>query len=165
MVTGRLFACKVAFYLDPLTRETGSLRIIQGSQNPAHFVRAQKIDPNQSEALFGIPPRDFPTSIALESTLGDVVIFNHDTYHASFGGGMRRRMFTMNCTQHCKTEPDLETLHQYLSVHSAGGYNIDTGAGMFFPTMVDTADETRKIHLLQCSDIHDELFPQYARQS
>ena len=162
---GRLFACKVTFYLDDLTKDTGCLRIIPGSQNPTHFVRAQKIDPNQSEALYGIPPRDFPTSIPLETTPGDVVIFNHDTYHASFGGGARRRMFTMNCTQHCTTAPDLETLHQYLSVHSAGGYQIDTGAGMFFPTMVDTADESRRVHLQQCSDIHDELFPQYARRA
>ena len=162
---GCLFACKVAFYLDPLTKDTGCLRIIPGSQNPAHFVRAEKIDPNQSEALYGIHPRDFPTSIALESTPGDVVIFNHDTYHAAFGGGTRRRMFTMNCTQHCTTEPDLETLHQYLSVHSAGGYNIETGAGMYFPTMVDTADTERQTHLQQCSDIHDELFPQYARRA
>ena len=162
---GQLFACKVAFYLDPLTKDTGCLRVIPGSQNPTHFVRAGKIDPNQSEALYGIPPRDFPTNIALESTPGDVAIFNHDTYHAAFGGGSQRRMFTMNCTRHCTTERDLETLHQYLSVHSAGGYEIETGAGMFFPTMVDTADATRQVHLQQCSDIHDELFPQYARRS
>ena len=82
----RLFACKVAFYLDPLTKDTGCLRIIPGSQNPAHFVRAEKIDPNQSQALYGLHPRDFPTSVALESNPGDVVIFNHDTYHAAFGG-------------------------------------------------------------------------------
>ena len=161
---GRLFSIKVAFYLDPLTRDTGCLRIIPGSQNPSHFVRAHKIDPNNSEALFGVPAKDFPTSIALESMPGDVVIFNHDTYHASFGGGPRRRMFTMNCTRHCTSKKDLDTLHQYLSVHSAGGYNIDTGAGMYFPTMVDTADESRQRHLQQIGDIHDVMFPQFARK-
>ena len=56
---GQLFACKVAFYLDPLTKDTGCLRVIPGSQNPSHFVRVGKIDPNQSEALYDIPPRDF----------------------------------------------------------------------------------------------------------
>jgi hypothetical protein len=44
-------------------------------------------------------------------------------------------MFTMNCTRHAKTPEELATAHKYLSVHSAGGYNVDTGAGMYFPTM------------------------------
>lgn len=161
---GQLFACKLAFYLDPLTRETGCLRVIPGSQRPDHWIRTTKVDPNKSRELFDIEPRDFPGSIALESNPGDVVIFNHDLYHAAFGGGTRRRMFTMNLTRHCTKAEDLETLHRYLGVHSAGGYNFDTGAGMYFPTMLDTADEERMLHLAQCSEIHDELFPQYARQ-
>jgi len=161
---GQLFACKVAFYLDPLRRDSGCLRVIPGSQRPEHFVRVQKINPNRSLELFGVAPRDFPTSAALESNPGDLVIFNHDTYHASFGGGTRRRMFTMNLTRNCKTEADLKTLHQYLSIHSPGGYKVDTGAGMYFPTMLDTADDKRMIHLQQGVEIHDKLFPQYARQ-
>ncbi len=162
---GQLFACKIAFYLDPLRRDSGCLRVIPGSQRPDYFVRVQKINPNSSQELFGVAPRDFPTSVALESNPGDLVIFNHDTYHASFGGGTRRRMFTMNLTRNCKTEADLKTLHQYLSIHSPGGYKVDTGAGMYFPTMLDTADDTRMIHLQQGVEIHDKLFPQYARQS
>jgi ectoine hydroxylase-related dioxygenase (phytanoyl-CoA dioxygenase family) len=142
----------------------GCLRVIPGSQRPDHFVRAQQIDPNRSQEFFSVAPRDFPGSIALESNPGDLVIFNHDIYHASFRGGARRRMFTMNLTRNCKTEPDLKTLHQYLRLHSPGGYKVDTGGGMYFPTILDTADETRMIHLQQCADIHDELFPQYARQ-
>lgn len=161
---GQLFACKVAFYLDSLTRDTGCLRVIPGSQRPEHWIRTGKIDPNKSEELFGVAPRDFPGSMALESTPGDVVIFNHDLYHAAFGGSTRRRMFTMNLTRHCTTEEDLQTLHRYLSVHSAGGYNFDTGAGMYFPAVLDTADETRMAHLAQCVEIHDTLFPQFARK-
>jgi len=38
---GRLFATKVAFYLDPLTRDTGCLRIIPGSQNPTRGTACQ----------------------------------------------------------------------------------------------------------------------------
>ncbi len=161
---GQLFSCKIAFYLDPLTRDTGCLRVIPGSQRPDHFVRAEKIDPNRSQELFGIPPHNFPTNVALETTPGDLVTFNHDTYHASFGGGKQRRMFTMNLTRNCKTVEDIATLRQYLSVHSAGGYNIDTGAGMYFPPMLDTANEERMIHLRQIADLHDEMFPQYARK-
>jgi ectoine hydroxylase-related dioxygenase (phytanoyl-CoA dioxygenase family) len=126
-------------------------------------VRAHKVDPNGSQELFGVSPRDFPGSIASASQPGDLVIFNHDLYHAAFGGSTRRRMFTMNLTRNCKTEPDLKTLHQYLSLHSPGGYNVETGAGMYYPTMLDTADEERMIHLRQCAEIHNELFPQFAR--
>jgi hypothetical protein len=161
---GQLFSCKIAFYLDPLTRDTGCLRVIPGSQRPEHLVRAEGINPNRAEELFGVQPRDFPGSIAVETNPGDLVIFNHDLYHASFGGGTRRRMFTMNLTRNCKTDVDIATLHKYLSVHSAGGYNIDTGAGMYFPTILETAGENRMIHLRQIADMHDEMFPHLARE-
>ena len=72
-------------------------------------------------------------------------------------------MFTMNCTRQAKAPEDLEMARQYLSVHSPGGYNVKTGAGMFYPTMVDTADENRMIHLRQPIEIHDQLSPHLAR--
>ncbi len=161
---GQLFAVKAAFYLDPVRRDTGCLRVIPGSQNPAHFVRAGDIDPNKSMDLFGVAPRDFPGNVALETNPGDLVLFNHDTYHSAWGGGSRRRMFTMNCTRHYHTEEDFVLGRQYLSVHSAGGYNVETGAGMYFPLMLDTASQARQIHLAQPAGIHDELFPQFARK-
>jgi hypothetical protein len=160
---GQLFAVKVAFYLDPVTRDTGCLRVIPGSHDPEHPVRKQKIDPNKSQELYGIAPRDFPGNVALETNPGDLLVFNHDTFHSSWGGGTRRRMFTMNCIRHCHTEEDLAVGRKYLSIHSAGGYNVDTGAGMYFPMMLDTASEQRMIHLAQPAQIHDELFPQFAR--
>ena len=160
---GQLFAAKTAFYLDPLTRNTGALRLIPGSHRPDHLVRKEKIDVNNSMELFGVPPSEFPGSIAVETNPGDIVIFNHDLYHASFGGGTRRRMFTMNCTRHAKTQDDLELARRYLSSHSPGGYKLTTGAGMFHPTMIDTADENRRIHLHQPIAIHDEIFPDLAR--
>lgn len=161
---GQLFAVKVAFYLDPLTRDTGCLRVIPGSQRPDHFVRTEKIDPNKAQETFGVERRDFPGNLALETNPGDLVIFNHDLYHAAFGGNQRRRMFTMNCTRHAHTDQDLATLRQYVSIHSPGGYKVDTGAGMYFPLMLDSAGEDRLAHLRQCAAMHDELFPQYARK-
>lgn len=161
---GQPFAAKIAFYLDPVARDTGCLRVIPGSQDPEHFLRKQGIDPNKAQEMFGVAPRDFPGNVALESTPGDLVIFNHDLYHSAWGGGTRRRMFTMNCTRHYHTEEELVLGHKYLSIHSAGGYKVDTGAGMYFPLMLDTADETRRTHLAQPAEIHDELFPQFARQ-
>lgn len=160
---GQLWATKTAFYLDEVKRDSGCLRVIPGSQHPEHFVRQQKIDVNASLEQLGIEPSEFPGSIALESNPGDVVIFNHDLYHASFGGNTRRRMFTMNCTRHAKTPADMETLHLYLSQHSPGAGNLDTSAGMYFPTMLDTADEARMAHMRQPIAVHDDMFPHLAR--
>ena len=162
---GQLFAAKTAFYLDPLTQETGALRFIPGSHRADHFVRQEKIDVNSSLELFGVPPTEFPGSIAVETNPGDIVIFNHDLYHASFGGGSRRRMFTMNCTRRAKNPAGLEMARQYLSIHSPGGRNVKTGAGVFYPTMLDTADENRMVHLRQPIEIHDQLFPDLARDA
>ena len=72
-------------------------------------------------------------------------------------------MFTMNLTRKAKTEADLEVLNRYLSIHSPGGYKHKTGAGMYWPMMFDTADDNRMIHLKQCAEVHDQLFPDYAR--
>ena len=161
---GRLFSCKVAFYMDPLTRDTGCLRVIPGSHQPQHFIRAQGINPNQAMEAYGVPPRDFPGHIALETHPGDVVIFNHDLYHAAFGGNQQRRMFTLNLTQHCTSPEDIATLYEYLRVHSSGGYKLHTGAGMYYPLILDTANEQRLAHMQQVIAIHDELFPELARQ-
>ena len=73
-------------------------------------------------------------------------------------GGTRRRKFTMNCIRHCHTEDDLVMGRNYVRVHSPGGYNVVTGAGMFFPLMLDTADARRRIHPDQPAQPHDKLF-------
>lgn len=44
---------------------------------------------------FGVDPRDVPI-FAIESQPGDVVFFSHQLWHASFGGRVGRRMFTLN---------------------------------------------------------------------
>ena len=43
----------------------------------------------------GLEPHEIPGHIAVETSPGDLVVFNHKTFHASFGGGTRRRMFTV----------------------------------------------------------------------
>ena len=74
-------------------------------------------------------------------------------------------MFTMNCTRRAKTAEEMSLLRTYLTHHSHGTHDIDTGAGMFFPTMLDTADEVRMKHLRQPAHLHDEMFPQFARSA
>ncbi|HIA70039.1 TPA: hypothetical protein EYN98_29150 [Candidatus Poribacteria bacterium] len=56
---------------------------------------------------------------------------------------------------------DIETALQYLSVYSPHGYKARTVAGMFHPTMIDTADGNRMVHLLQRMEIYDPLFSQF----
>jgi len=88
---------KVAFYLDPVAKETGCLRVIPGSHrpplhddlNPLSGVKDQAVTP------FGVPAREIPC-VPLESQPGDVVMFDQSTWHASFGGKTGRRMFTLN---------------------------------------------------------------------
>jgi ectoine hydroxylase-related dioxygenase (phytanoyl-CoA dioxygenase family) len=53
----------------------------------------QRADPNL--APFSISPRDVPC-FPLESEPGDVVFFDQNLWHASFGGRSGRRMFTLN---------------------------------------------------------------------
>ena len=68
----------------------------------------------------------------------------------------------MNCTIRAKNDQDMQTLRQYLSVHSAGAGKFDTGAGMYLPRVVREASPQRWVHLQQPSEVHDELFPQFA---
>ena len=147
---GQLWATKTAFYLDRVRRDSGCLRVIPGSHQPDHFVRRQEINVNESEALFGIPPDEFPGNIALEADPGDVVIFNHDLYHASFGGGSRRRMFTMNFSRRYP-EDRLQELRDELAQEAR--FWIDRIHG---EAMIRTAGPERMVHLEQvmANDTH-----------
>ena len=126
-------------------------------------MRADSVNPNEPGG--GIKPRDFPGSVALETRPGDLVLFNHDLYHSSWGGGARRRMFTLNCTKRARTEPELVRLRRYLTAHSPGGYQFDAGAGAYWPTLVDTASPAARVHLEQVGAMHDALFPECARDA
>ena len=86
---------KFAFYLDPVTRETGCLRVIPGShrRGDAYAEALQRIMASSQSGStadeLGISGRDVP-AVALESQPGDMVMFNQDLKHASYGGGTRR---------------------------------------------------------------------------
>ena len=49
-----LFAIKIAYYLDPLTRDTGCLRVMPGSHRPDSFWRTGNVAPRDSEELWGV---------------------------------------------------------------------------------------------------------------
>ena len=78
---------KVAFYLDPVTRDTGCLRVIPGSHmiNDNFSSTLHEIMPSGREAntqeLLGIYGDQVP-AVALESKPGDLVCFDRRIKHA-----------------------------------------------------------------------------------
>lgn len=89
---------KVAFYLDPVAKETGCLRVIPGSHQPPLHEHLKPLLERRGDATwapFAVRPAEVPC-FPLESQPGDVVMFNQNLWHAAFGGRTGRRMFTLN---------------------------------------------------------------------
>jgi hypothetical protein len=134
---------KIAFYLDPLTRDTGALRVIPGSHRLGEGYADQlQREIGKSADRWGVSGREVP-AIALETQPGDIVVFNHNTKHAAFGGDTRRRMFTINLCQRYPEEK-LGELRDYIS--GAARFWIDRAFG---EAMVTTAGPERRRHLEQ----------------
>ena len=139
-----LIHLKLAFYLDPVGRDTDCLRVIPGSHKIGDaFAEALQRDIYEVEKNWGIHGRDVPC-MPLETKPGDVVLFNHNTKHCAFGGSARRRMFTMNCCQRYPANR-LQELRDYL----AGGARFWVEKAYADP-MRDTASPQRIVHLEQC---------------
>ena len=134
---------KIALYLDPLTRDTGALRVIPGSQREGEgYAGALQENARQSKDQWGISGTDVP-AIALETQAGDVVCFNHNTKHAAFGGGGRRRMFTINLCQRYP-EDRLQELRDYIAGSARFWFERKYGE-----KMIATAGPERMVHLEQ----------------
>ena len=139
----RLMSIKIAFYLDPLTRDTGALRVIPGSHRVGEgFADGIEQDIRDSGKIWGLSGREVP-AVALETTPGDIVVFNHNLKHAAFGGSARRRMYTMNfCCRY--PEDRLGELQNQLG--SEARFWIDRIHG---EAMIRTAGPERMVHLQQ----------------
>jgi hypothetical protein len=149
---------KLALYLDPLTRDTGCLRVIPGSHRIGdRFADTLQARLRRSEESFGVAGRDVP-AIALETVPGDLLLFNHNTKHAAFGGGTHRRMFTINLSERYRDE-DLAELRAYV-----GGFARFWVDHVYGETMLRTADADRLRHLEQIRANEDHL-PALARKA
>lgn len=140
---GQTLHIKIAFYLDPLTRDSGCLRVIPGSHQVGDaFADSLQKDIYQCETNWGLPGRDVP-AVALETVPGDILVFNHNTKHAAFGGSGWRRMFTMNL---CQRFPDarLPELREYLN--GVSRFWVERAYG---DIMMNTAGPQRRRHLEQ----------------
>ena len=140
---GGLKHIKISFYLDPLTRDTGALRVIPGSHRIGDVFSEQlQRDAAKSEDIWGISGNQVP-ALALETQLGDVLVFNHDIKHSAWGGSTHRRMFTMNCCQRYP-ESKLSDLRDYI-----GGGSRFFIERAYDNTIVRTANPERMVHLEQ----------------
>ena len=153
-----LFAIKMAFYLDPVGRESGCLRLIPGSHRVDSPWRTEGLRPRESEELWGVSPAEIPGDVALESEPGDLVVFDHNLLHASFGGGNRRRMFTINLHKRAKTSAELERVDGYLKGHCPVAHGFKIGH-MYTDTMLDTAGPGLLAHLEQLFERHPVVHP------
>jgi len=134
---------KIAFYLDPITRDTGSLRVIPGSHLITDQYALQLQEKlGRSNENWGLSGSEIP-AVALETQPGDIVCFNHNTKHAAFGGSNNRRMFTINLSQRYP-EYKLDELKNIV-----GGYSRFWIDRVYGEAMVQTADAQRLVHLEQ----------------
>ncbi|MEZ5180993.1 MAG: phytanoyl-CoA dioxygenase family protein [Acidimicrobiales bacterium] len=90
---------KLSFYLDPLRAESGAIRVMPGTNSVEHAyataVRRLTWDSTKLEETFGMDPRELPGHV-IESDPGDLILWDFRTIHASYGGGERRRLFSVN---------------------------------------------------------------------
>ena len=171
-VDRKYMSMKMAFYLDPVTRDTGCLRVIPGSHHVGDsfgdaLERMKDYSrPEQGlEELWGVAGADVP-AFALEVEPGDLVLFNHSTKHSSFGGGVRRRMFTMNFERRHREE-DLPELREYIAMQAGfvGPPRFWTERA-YGDVMIRTAGPSRMHHLEQhlANDGHLAELARKARQ-
>lgn len=151
---------KIALYLDPLTRDTGCLRVIPGSHNRQdRYATMVEEQIRQSESNWGVHGRDIP-AVALETQPGDVVCFQHNLKHAAFGGSPRRRMFTINL---CERYPEekIQDLRKYLE-----GFARFWVERPYGDIMIQTAGPDRMRHLEQvmANDGHVAALSREARE-
>ena len=155
--TRPVLSIKMAFYLDPVTRDTGALRIIPGSHRTGEpFADALDRKLQSDGPGFGVPGDRVPAH-ALEATPGDIVVFNHSLKHSSFGGSGRRRMFTMNF---CERYPEdkLQVLRDQLGKEARFWCERIHGEAM-----VRTAGPERMVHLQQVRE-NDTHLGELARE-
>ena len=132
---------KLAFYLDPVTKNSGALRVIPGSHRNIDSF-GDLLESHLTSDIFGMTGDQIP-AVALESNPGDVLVFNHRIKHSSWGGSDARRMFTMNFTERY---PDhlIADLKDFLSGEAR--FFLDRMHGT---EMIKTATPERMHHLEQ----------------
>ncbi|MBI4551229.1 MAG: phytanoyl-CoA dioxygenase family protein [Candidatus Latescibacteria bacterium] len=96
---------KVSLYLDPLTKETGCLRVLPGSHRlPLH-------EDIKALTKLGMAGADLP-GVPFESQPGDVLFANMNLWHAAFGGRSGRRHLAISFFSEPTTDEHLTLLRE-----------------------------------------------------
>ncbi len=141
---------KFAIYLDPLTAQSGALRVVPGSQELDDAFCRNALAVSNDPKSVGLTGAQLPAQV-IESNPGDVVVFNLNILHSSWGGGARRRMFAFNLCQRC---PDdwVPQFRQYLCpefrAYLAGNSRLLNQSDVR-PPMIASATPQRLRHLEQ----------------
>jgi hypothetical protein len=144
---------KIAFYLDPVTADTGALRVIPGSHHggDAYAALLERALPHvASDSVLRLEGPSVP-AVALETIPGDLVVFDHRIKHAAFGGGRKRRMFTTNWIAGASTDEQREAVLAMFRIyrdHHGADWRLD-------PEWVSSAPAKRRQHLLQMLEYGD----------
>lgn len=145
---------KFHLYLDLLTRGTGCIRVIPGSHLGGAW-RTQVERARQSNEDLAIPGKEFPCA-AVETEPGDIVVFNHNIFHASYGGGTARRHFCLNVSSRAKTDAEIEELHKYIRRPDGLPRYHPRSASVHSELMRRTASSARMCHLEQVIDCENQ---------
>ena len=89
---------KINIYPDPVTRDTGCLRVIPGSHHvasPDPYRALRTLDYSPEFRPFGLAPTEVPC-VPLETQPGDIVVFQENLLHSSFGGGPGRHQLAIS---------------------------------------------------------------------
>ena len=142
---------KLAFYLDHLKHNKGCLKILPGSHN-IHDKYSNDLDISfkKKNSYLKKLGAEVP-SISIETEPGDLICFNHNLKHSSYGGGEKRRMFTINLSQRY-SEENLSDLKDYINEGSR--FWIDRAYG---DIMLNTASKKRMKYLAQVLENEGEL--------
>jgi len=86
-------------YLDPLDATTGALRVIPGSHLPGAYgegLRRELLGGALPKLeVYGLPADELP-GLVLEVLPGDLLVLDFDVLHASFHGGLGRRLLAVS---------------------------------------------------------------------
>jgi hypothetical protein len=94
--------------------------------------------------------------VVLDSDPGDLLIFDHNTLHASFGGSGFRRMFTINLCRHAETPQKIADLESFINAQARFWITQ-----LHSETMRKGASPERMRHLQQVID-HEFAMPALA---
>ena len=109
-----LTAAKFMVYLDSITASSGALHIVPGSHLIANEKRETFAQGIAASAFHEVP------ATALETTPGDLIIFNIHCWHGSNGGGVNRRVINIDMFANPTNATAMTSMADLGAAHAAG---------------------------------------------